>query len=365
LKVWQAKVFKSRKNRNNKITTDGESQQEPGNSPPNTPNPLQGTALVNQRLVQLHIKVDALSRRLAQLTDQRIAHRPPLGVVDKGTQLLLAQRFREQAAAGTVLPLADVEFSNYSQTGEDGILLYIFSLIGMGARRAVEICAGDGTECNSANLIIHHGWTALLVDGDADNVKRGKAFYASIPVTRIRGPRFINAWLEPSTINNLLRDHGISGEVDLLTVDIDGMDYWLWEAISEISPRVVVVEINVAMRDSAVTVPYSPGFLPSWVPLAPIAEPSSDEPWDHHHDFFSSMTVYAGASLPAFVKLARRKGYRLIGCNGIGHNAFFLREDVGRDYFPERDAEDCRSSAADDYVALARPALEGFHWEPV
>jgi hypothetical protein len=77
------------------------------------------------------------------------------------------------------------------------------------------------------------------------------------------------------------------------------------------------------------------------------------------------MTVYAGASLPAFVKLARRKGYRLIGCNGIGHNAFFLREDVGRDYFPERDAEDCRSSAADDYVALARPALEGFHWEPV
>src|SRR5207253_7554208 len=83
--------------------------------------------------------------------------------VDRGTQILLRIKYRELTAQGRLLPFDDVEFRNYSQNGEDGILWYLFSVIGESNKVWVEICAADGIQCNCANLIINHGWTALLV----------------------------------------------------------------------------------------------------------------------------------------------------------------------------------------------------------
>jgi hypothetical protein len=104
-------------------------------------------------------------------------------------------------------------------------------------------------------------------------------------------------------------------EIDLLSLDIDGIDYWLWKAITVIRPRVVVAEVQVIWGDSrSVTVPYRSDFRAEYL-----------------HGF----GIYCGASLPAFVKLARAKGYRLVGTQCHGYNTFFLRDDVGQDSFPE------------------------------
>ena len=175
------------------------------------------------RVGKLHIKMDQLTHRVAQhatAVEQCLARRQE---VDKGTQILLALKYRELAAEQVVLPLHEVEFRNFSQSGEDGILHYIFAVIGTTDRRTVEICAGTGSECNSANLLIHHGWQGLLVDGSESNVLQGRAFFAGRPETRINGPVFAHAWVDRESVNGLLKAHDFTGEVDLLSVDIDGV----------------------------------------------------------------------------------------------------------------------------------------------
>ena len=100
----------------------------------------------------------------------------------------------------------DTEFRAFSQNGEDGILLYVFSLIGMGGRRCVEICAGDGIECNTANLIVNHGWNGLLFDGDKRLIERGRAYYARLGGYVLLPPRLVNAWITRDNINELIKN---------------------------------------------------------------------------------------------------------------------------------------------------------------
>ena len=115
-------------------------------------------------------------------------------VASKVGQLRLAHEWRCMSQRAEKFPLlADIEFRAFSQNGEDGILLYIFSLIGANQKTCIEICAGDGIECNSANLILNHGWTGLLVDGNEANVQRGKRFYAKHQDTFSLPPTFAHA----------------------------------------------------------------------------------------------------------------------------------------------------------------------------
>jgi hypothetical protein len=169
----------------------------------------------------LYKRIDILQNEVARMP-----------MVDKGTQILLVLKYRELLHSNSSLPtFGDVEFRAFSQNGEDGILLYIFSVIGSTNKKAVEICAGDGTECNTANLIINHGWTALLFDGKEENVERGKAFYAKNGDTLNWPPKFIHAWITAENVNELILENGFQGEIDLLSLDMDGVDYWIWKAL--------------------------------------------------------------------------------------------------------------------------------------
>jgi len=237
------------------------------------------------------------------------------------TQLLLRLQYQELARRGVALPpLADVEFRCHSQNGEDGILLYIFSLIATTNRRVVEICAGDGVECNAANLIVHHGWRGLLFDGDPAQVARGNEFYASCRTTFVAPPTFVHAWLTAENINALVAGHGFSGPIDLLSLDVDGNDYWIWKALDCVEPRVVVLEFNANCGpDHADAMSYNPGYRLD----------------------LSQQPYRCGASLPAFVKLARTRGYRLVGIQSLGFNAFFVKNGVGDDLLPERSPREC------------------------
>ena len=163
-----------------------------------------------------------------------------------------------------------------------------------------------------------HGWSGLLVDGNADNVATGTAFFARHPDTWAHPPTFRHTWLTRENANEVVRSAGISGPIDLFSLDLDGIDYWLWEALDVIDPRVVVVEYNdIAGPDRAITVPYAADFA---------GEPLADG--------------FVGASLSAFVKLARRKGYRLVGTERWGFNAFFVKDGIAEDLLPERDVQE-------------------------
>src|SRR5947209_11234001 len=103
---------------------------------------------------------------------------------DKASQMILSLQYKQLLAQNFPLPrFEDVEFSTFSQTGEDGILLYIFSLIGTTNKKCIEVCCSNGIECNTANLIVNHGWYGLLFDGNAAMIRQGQKFYQKCPDT--------------------------------------------------------------------------------------------------------------------------------------------------------------------------------------
>lgn len=264
-------------------------------------------------------------------------------------QTVLKLQYKEcRKYSSDQLPKFDeVGFKAYSQFEEDGILLYIFSLIGATNKKVVEICAGDGRECMATNLIINHGWQGYLFDGSEDNVKSGQHFFANHKQTFLLPPTFKQAWFTAENVNQILREADAIGEIDLLSLDIDGMDYWVWKAIEVIQPRVCVFEThNVIPSHLSLTAKYDPNFYYLNQPL-------------EQHD-------YRSASLLATTKLSQTKGYRLIGSHRHGFNCFFMRNDVGQDYFPEVSVESCHDNP---YTKLAQttrwPVVKDLDWQEV
>lgn len=195
------------------------------------------------------------------------------------------------------------EQSVYSQNGEDGILEFLFSVVGTETNRFVEFGVGDGSECNGAFLALDRGWTGLMLEGDAALAETARARFAAAGADVTAVAAFVTA----DTINRLLADHGMQGEIDLLSVDVDGNDYWILDAIDVVRARIVVVEYNASFGpDTSVTIPYDPAFV---------------RPRDNR--------LYHGASLTAFEHWGARRGYRLVGCDSLGVNAFFVRSDLG------------------------------------
>lgn len=261
---------------------------------------------------------------------------------DAESQIQLKLQYARWAAKGQLPPIGEVGFKCYSQTDEDGILLYLFAALGAPHRTAVELCAGNGIECNSANLIINHGWTGLLLDGDQEMVEEGQRFYQSHPSTYVYPPKFVRSWITRDSVNDVIAGAGFEGEIDLLSLDMDGIDYWIWEALTVVKPRVIVVEYqDILGPDRSVTVPYADDFDARRYPMS------------------GTMPNFSGASLRAFTKLAARKGYRLVGCNRYGYNAFFVRSDLRPDLVPEIPVEACfdhpkvRAGMAERYPLVA------------
>jgi hypothetical protein len=276
----------------------------------NTLHRVTGVSDLRSRVNDLHLRLDeALDYPRWGRTLNEVA------AISQGVQRLLSRDYRASLHNGLPLPdLGEAEFRCFSQNGEDGILLYIFSLVGTVTKKVVEICAGNGIECNAANLIVNHGWSGLLVDGDENNIAFGRRFYASCRDTFAYQPILVPAWVTAENVNPLVSGHGFAGDIDLLSLDIDGMDYWVWKALTCTRPRVVVLEFNFRWGpERAVTLPYRADFRVE----------GNKHPW------------CCGASLPAFVKLGRERGYRLVGTHRQEFNAVFLRDDVGADLFPE------------------------------
>jgi hypothetical protein len=149
-------------------------------------------------------------------------------------------------ASGSPLPeVWDTGLRVFSEFDEDGVLLFLLSVGGMGGRRFVDIGAGDGiTASNTANLALNLGFHGLHVDADAELVRRGRRFYAGQRDTTLRPPESVQAMVTPDTVDDVVRGAGFEGDLDVLSVDIDGNDPWVWEALTCVAPRFVVAEAH-------------------------------------------------------------------------------------------------------------------------
>ncbi len=192
------------------------------------------------------------------------------------------------------------EFQAFSQFGEDGIIEEIFNRIGTTNKYFVEFGVEDGTETNTTYLLLKD-WSGLWIDGSADNVAEiNKHFSGKIASKQLK---VIQRFIRSENIESIFAENGVPAEPDLLSIDIDRNDYYVWEAITHYKPRVVVIEYNAIMRPGC-------SFKVAY---------DGEAVWDG--------TSHTGASLEALCELGNQKGYRLVGCSYAGVNAFFVRED--------------------------------------
>jgi hypothetical protein len=245
--------------------------------------------------------VQRLRRALGLIEIEHAVKRQTEMSRDAEVRVLLAEPKR--AAADH---LNRFEHQIFSQSGEDGILREIFRRLGISHGTFVEFGIGDGLENNTAALLLQ-GWSGLWMDGSQESVDSVRLAYREIIASgRLK---LHHGFVSSQTIETLLGTHSMAQDFDLLSIDIDGNDYWVWKAIRNYRPKVAVIEYNAI---------FPPGL--SWT----IAE-SDAHRWQ--------MDSHMGASLEALWRLGREKGYCLVGCNLAGVNAFFVRADLAGERF--------------------------------
>lgn len=200
--------------------------------------------------------------------------------------------------------LAAAEFKVFSQWGEDGILQSIIRTIRPQSKVFIEFGVQNYCESNTRFLLINNNWSGLVVDGSSDNI----GYIKNDPIYWRYNLKAECEFIDRDNINSIFKKSGVQGDIGILSIDIDGNDYWVWQAINSVSPAIVVAEYNARFGlERAVTVPYDPSFV------------RSNAHFSH---------IYYGASLKALHQLALSKGYAFVGCNSAGNNAFFVRRDM-------------------------------------
>lgn len=244
------------------------------------------TPLINEGFQRIESRMNRLERRQEFIQES-------LGRIES-----------RQLNNGYNFSLSDNEYRVFSQWGEDGIIQFLIRNIEIERKIFVEFGADNyHLESNTRFLLTNNNWSGLVIDCDSENINHLK----KNPAYWMYNMKAVQAFITKDNINKILQENGLIGEIGLLSIDIDGNDYWIWQAINVISPVIVVVEYNPRFgRNLAVTVPYEENFERA------TAHPSK---------------FYYGASLRALCLLAERKGYAFIGCNKNGVNAFFIRND--------------------------------------
>jgi len=199
--------------------------------------------------------------------------------------------------------LSEVEFQVFSQFGDDGIIQYLIHKLNIPNKTFIEFGVENYLESNTRFLLINNNWTGYVIDGSKDNINYIKNDIISWACELYAEAAFINA----ENINDLLVKPGFESEIGILSIDIDGNDFWVWNAIEVVNPVIVIIEYNSLFgRNTTWSVPYDSSFVR-----------------EEKH----SSILYFGASLKALETLGKQKGYSFIGCNSKGNNAYFVRDD--------------------------------------
>lgn len=200
--------------------------------------------------------------------------------------------------------LSDIGFKVYSQWEEDGIIEWLLQRIPVRTTTFVEFGVEDYTESNTRFLMKNRNWRGLIIDGSRRNIDSvfNQDLYWKYDL------KAVCSFITRDNINAIISQAGFGECIGLLSIDIDGNDYWVWNSIEGVKPHIVVCEYNAVFGDMyPVTIPYDDGFRRT------AAHPSN---------------LYFGAGIKALELLAGKKGYVLLGSNSTGTNAFFVRSDL-------------------------------------
>lgn len=230
----------------------------------------------------------------------------PLIVKEETNSLLLAKILIEnQKKNQNNNHLSYSEFKVFSQFGEDGIIQYLINNIPIKNKIFIEFGVENYTESNTRFLLMNNNWSGLVMDGSQENInfiKNDRSIYWKYDI------KAICSFITRENINKIFSENNIEGDIGLLSIDIDGNDYWVWKAINIINPRIVICEYNSLFgMNKSITIPYNAAF-------------------NRTNSHYSNL--YWGASLKALYNLAQDKGYDFVGCNSAGNNAFFVRKDL-------------------------------------
>ncbi len=230
------------------------------------------------------------------------------GLREQNTKLQLSLGIL-QARLNQVHPpssLQGYEFQTFSQWGEDGIIQFILHQLQLPKIRQtfIEFGVQDFLESNCRFLMLKDNWAGLVIDGSQAQIDRIKSHqeYWKFDLTAVC------QFVTKENINQIFKENNFQGEVGILSMDIDGIVFWVWEAIDSVKPAVVVIEYNShfgPLRD--ISVPYDPKF----------------ERAKKHYS-----GTYWGASIRALTRLANEKGYHLLGSNSNGINLFFVQSEL-------------------------------------
>ena len=206
--------------------------------------------------------------------------------------------------AATYVDLHEAEFRVFSQFGEDGLLQYLLGKVQVANKTFIEFGVESYRESNTRFLLVNDNWRGLILDCDDAH----EQFLRQSDMIWRHDIRAVKAFITKDNVNTLFRAAGMTGDVGLLCVDIDGNDYWVLDAIDCVSPRILVAEYNSLYGPTrAVTIPYQSDF-------------------NRTQAHYSGL--YWGASLAAIHKAAQTKNLALVACTSAGNNAFFVRRDL-------------------------------------
>lgn len=233
------------------------------------------------------------------------------------TNLLLGKLLSQYGISSQSTNLHDYEFKVFSQWGDDGIIQHIVRNLHNYNPIFIEFGVENYEESNTRFLMINNNWSGLILDGSKQNID----YVKSQELYWQNDLQAEAVFVTKNNINEIIGKYNLEN-IGLLHIDIDGMDYWVWEALetNTLNPALVILEYNSVFGvDKAITVPYSDDFYRTTA---------------HHSN------LYYGASLKALQLLSMQKGYAFVGCNSAGNNAYFVRRDQLSDVLPEVSIEE-------------------------
>jgi len=262
--------------------------------------------------------VRGLASRVVEHAVQRQSLEEKTSPATKAALRALYTAWRARALDGARLPRPDeTGLRVFSQFEEDGMLLFLLAVIGIESATYLDLGGGDGVYAsNTANLALNFGFHGVVVDGNDDAIARGRRFFANHPDSALYPPRFARAMLTRENVNAVVKAEGLQGDIDVLSIDIDGNDCWIWDALNVVRSRIVVIEVHPELGTEPILVPYDPAF-----------------------DARTARPHFVGASPGAAIVIGRKLGYRLVAANRYGFNLFFVREELCGDRAPEMPLE--------------------------
>lgn len=199
--------------------------------------------------------------------------------------------------------LSDVEFQVYSQWGEDGIIDWIINKFPEIPKSFLEIGTEDYKESNTRFLLTNRNWDGFIIEGDkkaVENIKSQRIYWK-------HNLKVKNEFITKENINKVIKNFKVPNKIGLLSLDIDGIDYWILKELSVIKPKIIICEYNSLFGlKKSITIPYNKNFIRS----------------QEHYS-----KLYYGASIRALIDLLKKKKYYLLGTNSAGNNAFFIKNE--------------------------------------